>query len=192
MKLLRTISLLASVFLVLPALADGTTANAVDETFRCELNAFVEACGRSLRSDDANVKWNAALGLSFFESSEGISVINDGVLNPDPFRRWEAINALGRAHDERSIDLLRTALGSPSIRDRNEIVLTLGSIGGPAAVEILIGALSDEFADVRWRAAMALGKTRDRKALPALHLVAEGDASAEVREHARKAIAHMK
>jgi HEAT repeat protein len=136
-------------------------------------------------------RWNAAVALSFFEAPDGIAVLHDGVRSPDPFRRWEAINALGRVHDEKTVEVLSMALRSPSARDRNEVVLTLGNIGGPAANAMLVSALSDDAPSVRWRAAMALGKSGTIGQIDALRLVASGDPDGEVREHAAKAIARI-
>jgi len=125
--------------------------------------------------------------LSFFGSAEGIDIIHANVANPDPFRRWEAINALGRVHNDKSVSVLKPALRSPSLRDRNEVVLSLGMIGGAEARELLINSLSDDKPDVRWRAAMALGRAGDASNIASLRLLASGDPDSMVREQAAKA-----
>ena len=142
---------------------------------------------KGLADENADTKWNAAIGLSFFGSPEAIDLIHANVLNPDPFRRWEAINALGRVHNEKSVAALKPALQSPSVRDRNEAVLSLGNIGGDEARALLIDALSDSASDVRWRAAMALGRAGDASVVASLRLLASGDPDEMVREQAAKA-----
>ena len=102
----------------------------------------------------------------------------------------DGCNALGRVWDDQSVKRLAIALRSPSVRDRNEVVLTLGRIGG-RAVEMLIGALADESPQVRWRTAMALGRTRDTRPLPALREGADGNPDREVRNQARKAVVRI-
>ncbi|HEY0789094.1 MAG TPA: HEAT repeat domain-containing protein, partial [Thermoanaerobaculia bacterium] len=75
-----------------------------------ELTALFE---RGLASDDARRRWNAAIALSMFGSAAGLDLLHAGVRNPDPFQRWEAINALGRVHDARTVSVLAPALRSP-------------------------------------------------------------------------------
>ena len=148
---------------------------------------IVAALRPALQDDNDAVRWNAVVALSFFDAKDIAPMLNAAVTGAEPLRRWEAINALGRVWNEESVARLAIALRSPSIRDRNEVVLTLGLIGAPA-VDVLMTALSDESAEVRWRAAMALGRTHDLRALPALRAAID-DADPRVRDQALKAIA---
>lgn len=153
----------------------------------------VAALAPSLTADDETVVWNAAVSLAFFGSPEGIEILHRGVRNPDPFRRWEAINSLSRVNaGDATVAALLPVLESPSVRDRNEAVLTLGSIGGAAAVRALVGALEDENADVRWRAAMALGRAGDVAIVPRLEALAEADPDPQVREHAARSASRIR
>ena len=156
-------------------------------------NEIVARLLPGLASDDETTEWNAAVSLAFFGSPEGVDTLHRGVRSPDPFRRWEAINSLGRVNEgDATVEALQPVLESPSVRDRNEAVLTLGQIGGEAAVNALIGALDDEAADVRWRAAMALGRAGNAEIVPRLEALAESDPDEQVREHAAKSASRIR
>jgi HEAT repeat protein len=146
-----------------------------------------------LASDDETTAWNAAVSLAFFGSPEGVETLHRGVRSPDPFRRWEAINSLGRVNaGGATVSALLPVLESPSVRDRNETVLTLGQIGGEAAMGALIAALEDEAPDVRWRAAMALGRAGNAEVVPRLEALAMSDPDEQVREHAAKSATRIR
>jgi bilin biosynthesis protein len=152
----------------------------------------VAALRDGLASGEANVRWQAALALSFFGSNEGVEILHEGTRSPDPFRRWEAINALGRTHNDGTLAVLRAAMESPSERDRNEAVLSIGQIGGEVAVGLLHEALTDESADVRWRAAMSLGRAGTEASLRPLQRLVEEDSDNQVREQAAKALERLR
>jgi len=78
------------------------------------------------------------------------------------------------AADARGFDgpLFREALGYPEAEVRRQAALALGRIGDPAAVDLLVAALSDSGAAVRAAAAFALGLVKDARAVePLLALV---------------------
>lgn len=150
--------------------------------------ALVDALAVRLQSENATVRWNAAIALSMFGSDAGLPLIHEATRSPHAVRRWEAINALGRVHDETSIGYLKAALASPSAKDRGEVVLSLGQIGGASAIPLLAAALSDPSSDVRWRAAMALGRAGDASVLPSLRELARSDPDPQVRKHADRSV----
>jgi HEAT repeat protein len=146
-----------------------------------------------LASENETTAWNAAVSLAFFGSPEGVATLHRGIRSPDPFRRWEAINSLGRVNEgDATVKALQPVLESPSVRDRNETVLTMGQIGGEAAMHALIEALEDEAPDVRWRAAMALGRAGNAAVVPLLEALAESDPDPQVREHATKSASRIR
>src|SRR5437867_2911287 len=78
------------------------------------------------------------------------------------------------AADARACDgpLFREAPGYPETVVRRQAALALGRIGDPAAVDLLVAALSDSGAAVRAAAAFALGLVKDARAVePLLTLV---------------------
>jgi HEAT repeat protein len=134
----------------------------------------------ALEGPDTRWHWNAAIGLSFFGDSKGLDHIHNALKVALEWRRWEAVNALGRVHDERTAALLEPLVRSdPSIRVRQECVVALGGICDEKAKEILVGALQDPDPALRWRAADGLGRCGD----PAF--VERLEARAEIEENER-------
>jgi hypothetical protein len=105
---------------------------------------------------------------------------------PRPARGLASVTVLalllivgGRARAGVSVeDLCRAVVEDPSYKVRVSAALTLGKVGGAAAVPSLIKALSDQNNSVRGIAAQSLGKIGDSRAGEPLRdlLRAEGDA----------------
>jgi HEAT repeat protein len=134
------------------------------------------------------VSWNAAVGLSMLGSTDCLPLIHAGLQRADSWQRWEAINALGRVHDDTSVATILAALPALVDRDRNEAALALGMIGGDAALDALIGLLRDPEPSVRWRAAMGLGQARDVRGIAPLEALLVTETDPLVTEHARRAL----
>jgi HEAT repeat protein len=78
------------------------------------------------------------------------------------------------AADARAFDaaLFREALGHPDVAVRRQAALAAGRIGDPAALDLLVAALSDSAPAVRAAAAFGLGLLKDARAVePLLALV---------------------
>ena len=58
---------------------------------------------------------------------------------------------------------------------RKTAVYAIGRLNDPRAVPILVTALTDSVADVRWNAALALSRFHDRRAVPQLEGMIERD-----------------
>jgi HEAT repeat protein len=113
----------------------------------------------ALRSRNYNRRWRAAIVLSMMGRQEAGPTLRDGLKNSDPWKQWEALNAikaLGLRGVERQV--AKFFEDGHALYLRQEATLALGSIGSPLAVRILKLALYDENFEVRWRAAMALGR----------------------------------
>jgi HEAT repeat protein len=83
----------------------------------------------------------------------------------DPAVRYLAVEALGGLHDPAAIpSLLLCLTGEEHSGLRWKAAEALSALG-PAAVKPLITALSSADDDVRWKAALALGATRDGAAV---------------------------
>jgi FOG: HEAT repeat len=100
----------------------------------------------------------------------------------------EACHAVSGEKDLR--DLLIEVLGSSEMSIRWKAAVALTELG-PAAVERLIGCLSDSRAYVRSSAAWVLGNIGDARAAPALQQHRE-DPSADVRKEATEALGKLK
>jgi len=114
-----------------------------------------------LESGGSQVAWHCAVALSMFGVFDGVALLHLG-LGASGWIQWEAINALGRVWDDRTVGLVIPILSGGQPDARKEAALTLGRIGGQVAVAALLDALrSDPLSGVRWRAAMMLGLCGD-------------------------------
>jgi HEAT repeat protein len=85
------------------------------------------------------------------------------------------------AFGDPAIPLLAAALADPDENIRLTTVQALAKFDSPAVVDPLLTALKDESSDVRTEAVRALGKRRDRRAVPALLKQAQEDDTNSVR-----------
>ncbi len=150
----------------------------------------VPALLNALNDDDRAVRWAAAGALGQLGRAEASSALATRLAasvcrleTPDPSRR-------GR----------RRRIEEPFVREpalmRRRLVWSLSRVGGDGeAVAALVRALDDVDAEVRRRAALALGEMGDAAAIPALsaHLDDMGDAGGgPVAEAARAALFALK
>ncbi len=144
-----------------------------------------------LTATDEPVRWNAAVALSWFAAPDGLPVLHVGVTDRDPWRRWEAVTALGRVHDATTPRVLGQLLLSPSRSDREETVLALGQVGGGEAFLLLLSALKDGAPEVRWRACLALGRLGMPEAILPLHDLKARETDGRVLKHVDQAILRL-
>ena len=133
-------------------------------------------------------RWNAAVGLSMFGRLDALPVLSEGTRSDDDWIRFEAVNGLGRVHDESTSQLLAGLLEHPQERTRQEVVMSLGRIRDEAAVTALIAALDDPSPRVRWRAAMALKLAGRPRGAEPLRRLLEHETDEHVRKHAADAL----
>ncbi len=96
----------------------------------------------------------------------------------------------GRARAGVSIDdLCRAVVEDPSYKVRVSAALTLGKVGGPAAVPALVKALADQNNSVRGIAAQSLGKIGDGAAAEPLQDLLRSEGDSFVKSQATAALA---
>ena len=112
--------------------------------------------------------------------------------NADPFKRDEAVNALGRAKYQPAVPVLLVMMRKDKARYvRDAAIEALGKIGDPQSLEPLAGlALKDADPTTRARAAEALGGIKDARSLQPL-LAALNDQADNVRSSAAWSLATM-
>jgi HEAT repeat protein len=132
-------------------------------------------------------RWNAAVVLSNLVDERVLPLIREGLGHADAWRRWEAVNALGRIHSEGDAASLAPLLADPAASVQRETVMTLGRIGDAAAVDVLIEALGNPDPELRWRAAMSLERAGDPRALPAIEALLESEKHPMTRQHLERA-----
>jgi hypothetical protein len=122
----------------------------------------------ALDGEDPTTAWNAAITLSLFGRPEAVPLLHQGLL-AEGWRRWEAVNALGRVWNDETVSRLISVLKEGVEDVRKEAALSLGRIGGDAALLALIEALAhDPSPEVRWRAAMMIGRIGEEGSVPLL------------------------
>ncbi len=106
----------------------------------------------------------------------------------------KAIDALGKTGDKTAVKALLDALSNPDFPpDRKpQVILALGSLKDPSAVDPLMAIVEDDNEETVWRlyAADSLGKIGDPKAIPALKTLM-GASDALSRTYAASAIARF-
>ena len=166
---------------------------------------------------DPSARASILIALGQIGATEAVPALLNALNDDTPAVRWAAAGALGRLGRAETSSALATRLAAsvhrlenpdpsrrgrrrrmeePFVREpalmRRRLVWSLSRVGGDGeAVAALVRALDDVDAEVRRRAALALGEMGDATAIPALsaHLDDTGDAGGgPVAEAARAAI----
>ncbi len=145
-----------------------------------------------LAGNDAQAKYPAAYALADVRDTSLLPAWLAAAKNPDPRVRYYAVRALGHFKDPRAADAIRRALkdASPLVRGAAAGAAALmGDAGGIEGLAALMNPGVD--ADTRFKAAFALWKLRDLRAVPAL---ARGmnDSVPRVRHHCAWALGDLK
>lgn len=120
--------------------------------------------------DDPKVRRYLALALGRLGDPRAVPVLTEAAIGSDDgetriFATW----ALGAIADPAALDDLLALAGADDVGVRKTAVHALGSFAGEARVrDALAGVLDDPAPDVRWNAAVALGRAGDDRALPVL------------------------
>jgi HEAT repeat protein len=148
----------------------------------------IEAVIRALH-DQSTTSYCAAYGLSYTKNPRAVEALINALGRDYPVgARRQAAVGLGLKRDPRAVEPLIAALKDSDAYVRGGAAEALGKLKDPRAVEPLMAALKDTDKSVRRAAAAALERLGDERAVPALEAAAAGDAEADVREAARKAL----
>jgi HEAT repeat protein len=137
-------------------------------------------------SELSGVRWKAAEALSKI-GAPAVDALIGALRHSDDDVRWKAAIALGGTGDIRAIDPLINLLCDEDRFVKGRAAYALGLIGEPA-VEPLICALREGDGNLRWGAAIALGKIRDLRAIDPL-IRALADKYENVRAESAKSLA---
>lgn len=108
--------------------------------------------------------------------------------DPNASVREQALSALVRLNDERTVPHLVAALESADAHARADAAWGLGKMRHAPAADALIAALSDENDNVREQSAWSLGMLRSDRAVDALGVTVMSDSSANARSQAAWAL----
>ena len=129
------------------------------------------------RSDDPLVIWEAAKALAMMDARDAATTVVPLLTSENRERATAAAWVLGSTRCVEAVDDLRAIVRRTSVETevRGQAAEALGLLQSREAVQDLIDALEDRAAEVRYWAAYALGRIRDRRALPALEELARTD-----------------
>ena len=169
----------------------GSSAGALARTGEAAVPALLDVLASTDQPED--IKGHAAWALAFI-GSEAADYLYKALNAASLDVRCAVIGALGHVaqeqSDEKSCNLLVSALTDPEALIRTEAAAALGQVNYPPAVPHLILALQDSDLDVRKAAINSLGKIGDRSALEPLQALLT-DEQEVVRVLAKLAIAQI-
>ena len=147
----------------------------------------IESLIQDLADQNVSVKVNAVKTLVEIGEPTVESLI-PALKDNNPKIRENAAQALGKIGDERAVGPLIKVMNDPNeiLPTRENAILALGEFGEPA-VEPLIQAMEDESPQIRARAAEALGKIGDERAIIPLNKALD-DNYGMVRDAARMGV----
>jgi HEAT repeat protein len=149
----------------------------------------VEPLVTALKNDEiSGVRWKAAEALSKI-GAPAVDALIGALRHDDDDVRWKAAIALGEIGDPRSIDPLLILLCDEDRFVKSHAAYALSMIGEPA-VDPLICALNEGDGNLRWGAAIALGKIQNPRAIEPL-IRALADKYENVRAESAAALAAM-
>jgi HEAT repeat protein len=149
----------------------------------------VEPLIAALKNDEySGVRWKAAEALSKI-GAPAVEPLIGALSHDDDDVRWKAAIALGEIGDPRAIEPLIIMLCDEDRFVRSRAAYALSMIGEPA-VDPLIRVLRDGDGNLRWGAAIALGKIQNPRAIEPL-IRALADKYENVRAESAAALAAM-
>jgi HEAT repeat protein len=150
-----------------------------------------------LKHDEmSGVRWKAAESLATI-GAPSVGPLIGALEHPDGDVRWKAAIALGEIGDQRAIEPLIRQLSDTDRFVKSRVAHALGMIGAPA-VHPLIKTLREGDGNLRWGAAIALGRIKDPLAVePLIRALADkyenvrAEAAASLAEIGKPAIAPL-
>ncbi len=119
-----------------------------------------------------------------------LDIYNDPFLNSEcPSIKSYAATALGYfKNSDSAFNALITGIDDPELLTREAVIESLGRLGNPKAVDILLPLLSSKIFTIRHITIKALADIRDKRAFPHLNNLAENDSDPLIREVALSAL----
>jgi twitching motility protein PilT len=134
---------------------------------------------RVLANDDPDLRIQAILLLERYPSPRTTQAMVRLVEDADWWVRIMACDALGRLKDPRTLPVLSRLLGDPECKWA--AIDAIGSVGGDAGLQILVGLRGDPQVEVRLAVVKAIGLIDDPRVDGYIEESAKSDASLDIR-----------
>lgn len=149
---------------------------------------------KAFSGNDRTLMWEAAKALGVLKPKSLVPKLISSLKSNSIEHRSAAAYALGMMREPRAVTYLEAILAdeNESPRVRGHAAEALAYLKKRRSFTVLLAALKDPKAEVRWWAAFALGELGDKRALPELKRVASVDkgrarSGSSVRSEARRA-----
>ena len=126
--------------------------------------------------DDPQVRTYLALAMGATGSSVYGEVLLEGLSDENIQSKISSMKALGQIKYKESIPLIRPFLEKNIADDlRLTSVMSLGMMKDTTTINDFLPLLDDEEANIRWESAVALGKLKDKRAIPIIKELLQRD-----------------
>ena len=178
---------------VLPLIKDKDPAvqqAAVVATGRLAPDGAVRALARSAGKEELNLRVLATTALGLTRNAAAVTPLMRLLTDSHPKVQANAARSLGAIGNERATMALATMLADPVTRApvRHAVAESLGRLGDPKAVAILLQATGETEPQIRKAAIVSLGQLKDPRAVRVLALLTR---DAELREVAIRALGQI-
>jgi HEAT repeats len=175
---------------------DSTAAlNAADVLGELRMPSSIPALGAALSNPTYSAPARAAMAkaLGTIGRPAGVSYLTSALSDPQPAVRAASLTALRTVPGFRDGSVAEPLISDGDETVRAEAAITVGQLKDAGAAAALVGALGDPSANVRKKAAWALGEIHAPSSVAgaALSGAASNDSSVAVRSLARVALAHL-
>jgi HEAT repeat protein len=124
---------------------------------------------------DDDVRWKSARALGKLGDPAGVHALIEALKDGSWTVRGHAAHALGRIGDETAFDALAEVLNDDDWHVRKYAATAIGKTGGERAIPLLLKVLNDNDADVSWKAIVALENIGESSVEPLIDIFKNGD-----------------
>lgn len=140
-----------------------------------DLRALQPLVQSLIMDPDDDVRWKSARALGKLGDPAGVHALIEALKDGSWTVRGHAAHALGRIGDETAFDALAEVLNDDDWHVRKYAATAIGKTGGEKAIPLLLKVLNDNDADVSWKAIVALENIGEASVEPLIDIFKNGD-----------------
>ena len=177
----------------------GVRLRAADALGRLKAGVAVNPLIAILRDEHSRMRDDAARTLGKIGDLRAVEPLMAALKDADESVRYQSVAALGQLKDPRPAEMLISMLANqPAMAAdlgaqlrKGKLIEALGEIGDPRAFDEISKILNDKRPEFRSKAATAMGKIKDARAVEPLILMLKTDEDSSVRREAAEALGHI-